>query len=282
MSNEVTTAKKKLPFSAFMTSNAVSNKINQIIGDENSGKRFISGIVSAVSVNPQLAECENNTILSGALLGESLNLSPSPQLGLYYLVPFKDRERGMVATFQLGWKGYYQLALRSGYYKKLNVIEIKEGEFISWNPLEEELKVNIVEDEEKREKLPTIGYYAFYEYLNGFRKAMYWTKKKMENHAKQYSQGYRGDLTKGTKYTFWSKDFDSMAKKTMLRQLISKYGIMSTELEKAFTNDMSLIKEDGSNEYVDNEPEIIPNVVDIQEDKEENPTEEIKNLKDIK
>lgn len=102
MSNEVTTAKKKLPFSAFMTSNAVSNKINQIIGDENSGKRFISGIVSAVSVNPQLAECENNTILSGALLGESLNLSPSPQLGLYYLVPFKDRERGMVATFQLG------------------------------------------------------------------------------------------------------------------------------------------------------------------------------------
>lgn len=282
MSNEVTTAKKKLPFSAFMTSNAVSNKINQIIGDENSGKRFISGIVSAVSVNPQLAECENNTILSGALLGESLNLSPSPQLGLYYLVPFKDRERGMVATFQLGWKGYYQLALRSGYYKKLNVIEIKEGEFISWNPLEEELKVNIVEDEEKREKLPTIGYYAFYEYLNGFRKAMYWTKKKMENHAKQYSQGYRGDLAKGTKYTFWSKDFDSMAKKTMLRQLISKYGIMSTELEKAFTNDMSLIKEDGSNEYVDNEPEIIPTVVDIQEDKEENPTEEIKNLKDIK
>lgn len=114
---------------------------------------------------------------------------------------------------------------------------------------------------------------------------MYWTKKKMESHAKQYSQGYRGDLTKGTKYTFWSKDFDSMAKKTMLRQLISKYGIMSTELEKAFTNDMSLIKEDGSNEYVDNEPEIVPivpNVVDIQEDKEENPTEEIKNLKDIK
>lgn len=282
MSNEVTTAKKKLPFSAFMTSNAVSNKINQIIGDENSGKRFISGIVSAVSVNPQLAECENNTILSGALLGESLNLSPSPQLGLYYLVPFKDRERGMVATFQLGWKGYYQLALRSGYYKKLNVIEIKEGEFISWNPLEEELKVNIVEDEEKREKLPTIGYYAFYEYLNGFRKAMYWTKKKMESHAKQYSQGYRGDLTKGTKYTFWSKDFDSMAKKTMLRQLISKYGIMSTELEKAFTNDMSLIKEDGSNEYVDNEPEIVTNVVDIQENKEETSTEEIQNLKDIK
>jgi recombination protein RecT len=102
MSNEISTAKKKIPFSAFMTSTGVSSKINQIIGDEQSGKRFISGIISAVSVNPQLAECDNNTILSGALLGESLNLSPSPQLGLYYLVPFADKSRGKVATFQLG------------------------------------------------------------------------------------------------------------------------------------------------------------------------------------
>lgn len=283
MSNEVSVAKKKVPFSAFMTSNTISNKVNQIIGDESSGKRFISGIISAVSVNPQLSECDNQTILSGALLGESLNLSPSPQLGLYYLVPFSDKTRGKVATFQLGWKGYYQLALRSGYYKKLNVIEIKEGEFISWNPLEEELKVEIIEDEEKREKLPTIGYYAFYEYLNGFRKAMYWNKKKMENHALQYSMGYRAK--KG--YTFWEKDFDSMAKKTMLRQLISKYGIMSTELEKAFTNDMSLVNEDGTNEYVDNEPETDRIILDtqtgevVENDVPRETLEEVKGLNDI-
>lgn len=92
----------QVTFSAYMTSTGIANKVNSIIGDEKSGKRFISGIISAVSVNPQLSECENASILSGALLGESLNLSPSPQLGHYYLVPFNDKQRGKVATFQLG------------------------------------------------------------------------------------------------------------------------------------------------------------------------------------
>lgn len=252
MENNLTITKQptqnKITFSAFMTSAGISKKINQIIGDDKSGKRFISSIISAVSVNPTLSECDNASILSGALLGESLNLSPSPQLGHYYLVPFNDKTRGKVATFQLGWKGYYQLALRSGYYKKINVLPIKEGELISWNPLEEEIKVQLIEDEEEREKANTIGYYAMYEYLNGFKKAIYWSKAKMIKHAEQYSQGYRAK--KG--YTFWEKDFDSMAMKTMLRQLISKYGIMSTELQNAYESDMAVINEDGSKDYVDN------------------------------
>lgn len=256
MENNLATAKQstqnKITFSAFMTSAGISKKINQIIGDDKSGKRFISSIISAVSVNPTLSECDNASILSGALLGESLNLSPSPQLGHYYLVPFNDKTRGKVATFQLGWKGYYQLALRSGYYKKINVLPIKEGELISWNPLEEEIKVQLIEDEEEREKTNTIGYYAMYEYLNGFKKAIYWSKAKMIKHAEQYSQGYRAK--KG--YTFWEKDFDSMAMKTMLRQLISKYGIMSAELQNAYESDMAVINEDGSKDYVDNVKEV--------------------------
>lgn len=254
MANAITksTTQNKIGFTNFMTSGVVQKKVNDILGNEQSGKRFISSIVSAVNSNPTLKECTNESILSGALLGESLNLSPSPQLGNYYLVPFNDREKGKVATFQLGWKGYYQLALRSGYYKKLNVVEIKEGELVSWNPLEEEIKVNINENESEREKLKTIGYYTFYEYLNGFRKAMYWSKEKMEAHALQYSQGYKTDKAKKTSYTFWSKDFDNMAKKTMLRQLISKYGIMSTELQNAYESDMAIINEDGSKTYVDN------------------------------
>lgn len=245
------TPSKKIPFSSYITSSAIMERINKIVGDEKSGKRFISGIVSAVSTNPDLAECDNASIFSGALLGESLNLSPSPQMGNYYLVPYNDKNKGKVATFQLGWHGYYQLALRSGYYKKLVVVEIKEGELISWNPLEEEIKVEIVEDDAKREKLKTIGYYAYYEYLNGFKKAMYWSKEKMESHALKYSMGYRAK--KG--YTFWEKDFDAMAKKTMLRQLISKYGIMSTELQTAYENDMTIAKDDGTKEYFDNQTE---------------------------
>ena len=238
----------KIAFSAFMTSNAITNKVNSIIGDEKSGKRFISGIVSAVSVNPALSECNNSSILSGALLGESLNLSPSPQLGNYYLVPFNDKDRGKVAQFQLGYKGYIQLAIRSGQYKKLNVLAIKEGELIKYDPLEEEIKVNLIDDELERENAKTIGYYAMFEYINGFKKAIYWSKEKMEKHALQYSKGYQAK--KG--YTFWEKDFDGMAFKTMLRQLISKWGIMSVDMQQAYESDMAVINDDGTKDYVDN------------------------------
>ena len=253
MANEIqkTSNTNKMTFSAFMTSNAISNKVNQIIGDERTGKRFIASIISAVSNNPQLKECDNSSILSGALLGESLGLSPSPQLGNYYLVPFKDKNKGMVASFQIGYKGYIQLAIRSGQYKKLNVLAIKEGELIKYDPLEEELEVKLIENETEREKAKTIGYYAMFEYVNGFKKTMYWSKEKMEAHALKYSMGYRAK--KG--YTFWEKDFDGMAYKTMLRQLISKWGIMSIEMQNAYEGDMAYIKDDGTKEYVDNKEE---------------------------
>lgn len=266
----------KLGFTAFMTSNTVTNKINQIIGDEKSGKRFISAIVSAVNVNPLLKECDNASILSGALLGESLNLSPSPQLGMYYLVPFNDKERGKVATFQLGYKGYIQLAIRSGQYKKLNVLSIKEGELIKYDPLEEEIEVNLILDEEEREKAPTIGYYAMFEYVNGFKKSMYWSKEKMEAHALKYSQGYRADKQKKTAYTFWSKDFDGMAYKTLLRQLISKWGVMSVDMQQAYEGDMAYIKDDGTKVYVDNQEDENVVIIDAKEE-----TKEIKSLDDI-
>lgn len=267
--NEIATTNnnnKKVTFSAFITADGMKNKINQIVGDETTGKRFISSIVSAVSMNPALSECDNASIVSGALLGEALKLSPSPQLGNYYLVPFKDKEKGMVATFQLGYKGYIQLAIRSGQYKKLNVLAIKEGELIKYDPLNEEIEVNLIEDENKREKAKTIGYYAMFEYVNGFRKAIYWSKEKMEAHAMQYSQGYRADKQKKTAYTYWSKDFDGMAYKTMLRQLISKWGIMSIDMQTAYEADMAYIKEDGSKEYVDNEENVKDaNVVEEKE-----------------
>ena len=253
MANEMakTEPKRELTFGAYMTSNAVKNRVNQIIGNENDGKRFISSIVSAVSTNPALAECTNDSIVSAALLGESLKLSPSPQLGNYYLVPFNDKIKGKVAQFQLGYKGYIQLAIRSGQYKKLNVLAIKEGELVKYDPLNEELEVNLIEDELKREKAKTIGYYAMFEYVNGFRKTMYWSREKMEAHALQYSQGYKAK--KG--FTFWEKDFDSMAYKTMLRQLISKWGIMSIDMQQAYESDMAVLSEDGSKVYVDNIPE---------------------------
>jgi recombination protein RecT len=256
VNNSLQKSQKRLGIGSYLTGDAVKQRINQVIGGKD-GQRFISAVVSAVQTNPALQECTNQSILSAALLGESLKLSPSPQLGQYYMVPFDDKERGKVAQFQLGYKGYIQLAIRSGQYKKLNVLAIKAGELVKFDPLNEEIEVKLIEDEEQREAAETIGYYAMFEYTNGFRKALYWSKKKMEAHALKYSQGYKNDKKKGTAYTFWSKDFDGMAYKTMLRQLISKWGIMSIDMASAIDADMAVINEDGTKDYVDNDPDVI-------------------------
>lgn len=270
-----------MPFASFINQGAIQNRIAKTIGSER-GQRFITAIVSAVNNNSSLAECTNDSIYSGALLGESLNLSPSPQLGHYYLVPFKDKEKGKVAQFQLGYKGYLQLAIRSGYYKKINVLDIKEGELIKYNPLDEEIEVNLIDNEEKREKAKTIGYYAMFEYTNGFKKTLYWSKNKMVGHAKRYSPGYRADLNKGTSYTFWSKDFDGMAFKTMLRQLISKWGIMSIEMQNAVEKDMGVINEDGTIDYVDNKQQYDEQEEIIEQNDENIQEAEIKGNSNIK
>lgn len=258
--NSLVRSQQKTGFVAYLTNDAVKNQINTMIGGKN-GDRFISSIISAVNTNQTLQECTNASIVSAALLGESLNLSPSPQLGQYYLVPFNDKNKGKVAQFQLGYKGYIQLAIRSGQYKKLNVLAIKEGELIKFDPLNEEIEVKLIEDEEEREKASTVGYYAMFEYVNGFRKAIYWSKKKMQAHAAQYSMGYANDLKKGTKWTFWSKDFDGMAYKTMLRQLISRWGIMSIDMQSAMDADMTVINEDGTKEYVETDA---GNIIDVE------------------
>lgn len=294
MSN-IQKASQKPKFSVAITTPAYRKLINDTLQDVNRVRRFTAAITSAVSANPELQDCEAGTILSGALLGESLNLSPSPQLGQYYLVPFNttvkdengkdllltddqgnrvpvlddkgkqkkyngyplwEKKTIKKAVFQLGYKGYIQLAVRSGFYKKLNVLAVKEGELIRFDPLNEEIEVDLIQDEILRENTETIGYYAMFEYLNGFKKAMYWSKEKMEAHALKYSKGYAAK--KG--YTFWEKDFDGMAYKTMLRQLISKWGIMSIEMQNAYEGDMASI--DGEKKsYIDNDDEpIIPDV----------------------
>lgn len=252
--NSLAKRNTKQGLTAYLAQDAVRNQINSIIGEKN-GSRFISSIVSAVQATPALQECTNPSILSAALLGESLNLSPSPQLGQYYLVPYDNKSKEVKeAQFQMGYKGYIQLAIRSGQYKKLNVLAIKEGELVHFDPLNEEIEVRLIEDELAREEAKTIGYYAMFEYTNGFRKAIYWSREKMEAHAKKFSPGYKKDLEKHTAWTFWAKDFDSMAYKTMLRQLISKWGIMSIDLVTALDADMAVIQEDGKKKYVETEP----------------------------
>lgn len=274
---------QKAGITTFLNSMAVMANIDQALGKDNR-QRFITGVISAVNNNESLKECTNQSILSGALLGESLKLSPSPQLGHYYLVPFNDKNKGKVAQFQLGYKGYIQLAIRSGQYKKLNVLAIKEGELEYFDPLNEEIKIELMVDRwDEREEAKTIGYYAMFELTNGFKKAIYWSKKQMMAHADKYSPAFSAkETTISTRYgdkkkvsfedfeagnypeqdawmysSFWYKNFDGMAFKTMLRQLISKWGIMSIEMQSAFENDMTFTDESGQRNYVEHDEEII-------------------------
>lgn len=270
--------KQKPKFSVAITTPAYQKLVNNTLGDPNRAKRFVAAITSAVAVNPALQECDAGTILSGALLGESLNLSPSPQLGQYYLVPFNNKKTGIPqAQFILGYKGYLQLAMRSGQVKKINAIEIKEGELLKYDPLNEEIEVKLIEDWDERQKAVTIGYYAFFELSNGFRKSIYWSKKQMISHADKYSPAFSaeattiksngktikkvsymdfeaGNYTKDTEWlysSFWYKNFDEMAKKTMFRQLISKGGCpMSTDMIMAYEKDTTVIAQDKDGDFI--------------------------------
>ncbi len=264
--NEVAT--QKVGIAGFLATEAVRANVIQVVGAKNA-TRFISSVVSAVQTNPALAECTNKSILSAALLGEALNLSPSPQLGQFYMVPYKKKDKqgnviSVDAQFQMGAKGYKQLAMRTGQYLDIDVIYVRQGEYLGRDKFTGKQRFEFIEDDAVREELPIVGYLAYFELLNGFRKQIYWTKEKMEKHADTYSQAFSLDSYKKLldgkipqkemwKYSsYWYKSFDDMAEKTMIRQLISKWGIMSIELETAYRNDMAVIDENGNPHYVDN------------------------------
>lgn len=260
MANEVATKAQKTGLSTYLNNPAVKANIISVIGEE-ATQRFIADTVAVVQANPQLKECTNNSMLNASLTAHSLNLSLSPAMGQAYPVPFKDNKKGVTeAVFQIGASGYKQLAMRSGQYRKLVASAVKEGELKSYNPITEEIVFEPIMDPEVREKAKTIGYYAMFELLNGYRKEIYWPYAKMEAHASKYSQTYKADKKYGSKRSIWTNNFDAMAEKTMIRTLIRKWGIMSIEnqtMRRAIEADMGVINDDGSVTYVDNQPDVV-------------------------
>ena len=265
MVNQMTESKPKVKFSVALQSDAMQKLISNTLKDPKRANRFIASISSAVASNPALQECESNSIISGALVGEALELSPSPVLGQYYLIPFKNNKNGTVeAQFVIGANGYKQLAMRSGQYADIDFIEVREGEYLGRDELTGKQRFKFISDDEVRETKPVIGYFAYFELINGYRKQLYWSKTKMEKHADKYSKAFNlesykkllagqipeKDLWKYSSY--WYSNFDGMAEKTMYRQLISKYGIMSIEMQEAYVKDMAVINSDGTYDYVDN------------------------------
>ena len=227
---------------------------------------FVSNLTALVANNVNLQCCEPYTLMFAALKATALNLPIEPSLGMAHVIPYKNKKRGVTeAQFQLGYKGFQQLALRTGQYKRINTTEVREGELGKRNRLTGEIEWNWIEDEAQRLSTPIVGYVNYFLLLNGFESTFYMSKEEMEKHALQYSQTYRSTdaYTKGQ--SKWTTDFDAMAKKTVIKLNLSKNGVLSTELQEAIIADQSVMREENKYEYTDNDEQAIIDAQKAQE-----------------
>jgi recombination protein RecT len=231
----------------------------QSVLKENAGA-FVASIIDLYNTDRTLQMCDPKNVVMEALKAASLKLPINKQLGFAWIVPYRDGRTGQyIPTFQLGYKGYIQLCMRTGAYRYINADVVYEGELVKHDKLTGEIEI----DPEKRTVDKKVGYFAFIETLNGFRKTLYMTVDEVTKHAQQYSKSY------SSKNSVWATDFDSMALKTCLRLLLSKYGIMSVEMQRAYIDDSSDIVQladgaiEGTGEILEGE------VIEVTESKEE-------------
>lgn len=234
------TAMQKAPQQKQMSVTALVNSMLDKDGmrkrfDELLGKRtpqFVSSIVSMINADKNLQQAfyeSPMTVIQASLKAAMFDLPIDQSLGYAYIVPFKNYKKDlgakkMEATFILGWKGMHQLALRTGAYKTINVVDVREGELKSYNRLTEEVKIDFIEDEDARDALPIIGYVGYYRLVNGAEKTVYMSTKSIAAHEKKFRKGeFQG---KG-----WREDWDAMARKTVYRILIGKWGVMSIDYQ---------------------------------------------------
>lgn len=229
-------------FNADLTNEKTQAYLSSVLGQKKSS--FVNNLVALVSNNVKLQKCEPMTLMFAALKATALDLPLDPNLGYAYVIPYNDnRANTTLAQFQIGFKGFVQLAMRSGQFKTVNVTDVREGEMKTIDRLSGEI---IFDWKEEREDLPIIGYVAYMRLSNGFEKSLYMTAKEIETHGKKYSKTYKVGV--------WQTDFNAMAEKTVLKRLLSKYAPLSVEMQQAVISDQAIITEKGEH-YVDT-PEI--------------------------
>ena len=232
-------------------------RFNELLG--NRSAQFVSSLVSMVNASPELQQAFYEapmTVIQAGLKAAAFDLPIDQNLGYAYIVPFKNSKKDGAgnwvskheATFILGWKGMHQLALRTGAYKTINVVDIRDGELKSYNRLTEEADIDFIEDDDVRESKPIIGYLGYYRLVNGAEKTIYMTIKQIENHEKKFRKGQF--MGKG-----WRDDFDAMARKTVYRKLIGKWGVMSIQYQSA--QEGATLAQQMQDEYIDNAPAMV-------------------------
>lgn len=251
----------------FLAVDSVKERFNSILGKK--APQFMASIINVVSASPQLKNCDANSIMAAAFVAASFDLPIDSNLGFAALVPYKKSVRdengnwnkANLAQFQMMYKGFIQLAIRSGQYERMNCSEVYEDELVSYNPITGECEFvtdfSLTEQRKNGDTSKVIGYYGWFRLTSGFTKELYMSKNEVLNHAKKYSQSFRYDLQGGKESSKWSTDFDAMAKKTVIKMLLSKWGILSVEMQKAIVDDQKTFNEDGSEEYGDNQADIV-------------------------
>lgn len=257
--------------------------LQQVLAEKKSA--FVNNITALVANDVKLQACEPISLMYAGIKATALDLPLDTNLGFAYVIPYNNRKAGkMEAQFQIGYKGFIQLAIRSGQFKTLNVTDVKEGELKEVNLLTGEISY---EARPNRDELKTIGYVAYFRLINGFEKTLYMDAKEMEKHAKTYSQTYSSNKDYVRNASKWATDFDAMAKKTVIKLLLSRYAPLSVEMQSAITSDQAVMDDKGTH-YVDHTAvedavaeEITENAnqeeIDIPEDagdEEEQPSEE--------
>lgn len=260
--SEVATTNNKTP-QGFIKDMNVQKMITDRLGKR--AGQFTTSLLSLVNANAKIAECTPVTIVQAALTAASMDLPINQNLGFAYIVPYKNNKNidgkwvtTMEAQFQMGWKGFVQLAQRSGKFKTINTTDVREGEVTDRDRMTGELKFNWITSDKDRNKKDVVGYLAYFELLNGFSKSLYMTREEVEAHAGRYSQAYKSSSKNSKFQTPWQSDFDLMAQKTALKLLLSKFAPLSTEMQEAIAADQSV--DDGSGRsYIDNpggDPEV--------------------------
>lgn len=237
--NQISDA-KQMTLKSLLSSPAVQKRFENVLEDKANG--FTTSLLNMVNGDPNLAEAQPMSIITSAMVAATLDLPIDKNLGYAYIVPFRDWKKSneKVAQFQLGYKGYIQLAQRSGQYLALNVTEVYEGELKSWNRLTEQFEF----DPNGKESDEVIGYVAYFKLVNGFEKTVYWTKQQVESHRIKHNKTKNKEQLTGV----WKSDYDAMAQKTVLKAMLSKWGILSIEMQKAVTTDETVQEMDEKGE----------------------------------
>ena len=249
MTNVIATT-EKLDLKGYLNNSHVKKRFEDVLGKKAQG--YLISVLSIANSSEMLSKADPATVVNAAMTAATLDLPINQNLGFAYIIPYRG-----AAQFQMGYKGFIQLAMRSGQFKTINTADIKEGEIKSHDRLSGEMEFEWLK--EKREEAKTVGYVAYFKLLNGFEKTSYMTAEELKKHGVKFSQ----TMKKG--FGMWVDDFDAMAKKTVLKLLLSKYAPLTTQMQTAQLADQAIIKGEDDYEYVDNKKELPAEIAETKE-----------------